>query len=150
MEVCQLPISGLQVAHPVGLNGHEDPIITFLPKSLTNGISLTGGRSIYIEVDILQPVTEEPDWKASPLGRCSPLLMASPLKTTPPKTRKIGQHDHGGKESPVLGNVRHVWSCVRELNPKKTKPHGHTNTSTPQTERSFWASGHIIPGEYPG
>ena len=41
LEVCQLFISGLQVAYPVGLNGSEDPIITFLPESLANGINLT-------------------------------------------------------------------------------------------------------------
>ena len=39
-----------------------------------------------------------------------------------PKTRKRGQHDHGGKESPVLGNVRHIWLCVGELDPKKPNP----------------------------
>ena len=38
------------------------------------------------------------------------------------KTRKRGQHDHGGKESPVLGDVRHIWSCVRELDPKRPNP----------------------------
>ena len=53
LEVHQLLISGLQVAYPVGLNGHKDPIITSLPESLANGISLTGGRSIYLEVNIL-------------------------------------------------------------------------------------------------
>ena len=113
MEVCQLLISGLQVTYLVGLNGCEDPIITSLPESLANGISLTGGGSIYLQVNIPQSMAEEPDQKAPPLGRCSAILIASPLKTTPPKTRKRGQHDHGGKESPVLGNVRHVWSCVR-------------------------------------
>ena len=41
LEVCQVLVSGLQVAYPVGLNGHEDPIITSLPESLANGISLT-------------------------------------------------------------------------------------------------------------
>ena len=107
LEVCQFLISGLQVAYPVGLNGHEVSIITPLPKSLANSISLTGGRSIYLEVNIPQPIAEEPDQKASPPGRCSPsqwLALSRPL----PKTRKRGQHDHGGKESPVSGNGRHV------------------------------------------
>ena len=88
LEVCKLLISGLQVAYPVGLNGHEDTIIDSLPKSLANGTSLTGGGSIYLEVDIPQYITEEPDWKASPLGGCSPILMASPLRTTPPKLER--------------------------------------------------------------
>ena len=85
LEFCQLLISGLQVAYPVGMNGCENPIITSLPESLTNGISLTGGRSIYLEINILQPMAEEPDQKASPLGECSAVIIASPLKTTPPK-----------------------------------------------------------------
>ena len=88
LEVCQLCISGLQAAYLVGLNGCEVPIITHLPKSLDNGISLTGDRSIYLDVNILQPITEEPDWKVLPLGRCSPILMASPLQTTPLKLER--------------------------------------------------------------
>ena len=43
LEVCQLLISGLQVTYPIGLNGCEEPVITSLPESLANGISLTGG-----------------------------------------------------------------------------------------------------------
>ena len=53
LEVHQLLISSLQVACPVGLNGHEEPIITSLPNSLANSISLTRGKSIYLEIDIL-------------------------------------------------------------------------------------------------
>ena len=82
LEVHQLLISGLQVAYLVGLNGQEDPIITSLPESLANGISLTGGRFVYLEVDIPQPMAEEPDQKALPLGRHSSIVIASPLKTT--------------------------------------------------------------------
>ena len=80
LEVCQLLISGLQVAYPVGLNGCKDPIITPLPKSLANDISLTGGGYVYLEVDIPQPMVEEPEQKVLPLGRCSSILIASPLK----------------------------------------------------------------------
>ena len=72
LEVHQLLVSGLQFAYPVGLNGHEEPIITSLPESLANITSLTGGESIYLQVDIPKPIMEEPDQKASPLGRCSP------------------------------------------------------------------------------
>ena len=61
LEVCQLLISGWQAAYPIGLNGHEEPIITSLPESLANGISLTGGKSIYLETDIPQSLAEEPD-----------------------------------------------------------------------------------------
>ena len=59
-----------------------------LPKSLANGISLTGGRTIYLEVNIPQPMAEEPDQKVSPLGRCSSILMASPPETTPLKLER--------------------------------------------------------------
>ena len=85
LEVCLLITSGCQIAYPVGLKGQEDPIITPLPESLANGISLAGGRSVYIEVDIPQPMAEEPDQKALPLGRCFSILIANPLKTTPRK-----------------------------------------------------------------
>ena len=61
LEVHQLLNSGLQVAYLVGLNGCKNPIITSLPESLANGISLTGDGSIYLEVDIPQPIMEEPD-----------------------------------------------------------------------------------------
>ena len=88
LEVCQLLISGLQVAYPVGLNGHKELIITSLPRSLANGISLTGGKSVYLEIDIPQPTAEEPDWKALPIGKCSTIIITSPLKTTPLKSER--------------------------------------------------------------
>ena len=78
LEVHQLLVSGLQVACPVGLNGHKDPIITSLPESLDNGISLTGEESMYLEIDILQPMAKELDWKALPLGRCSAIIISGP------------------------------------------------------------------------
>ena len=83
LEVHQLLISSLQVAYPVGLNGHEEPIITSLPESLANGISLTRGESVYLEIDILQSMAEEPDQKAPPIGKCSTIIVASPHKTIP-------------------------------------------------------------------
>ena len=46
LEVCQLLVSDLQIAYPIGMNGCEEPIITSLLESLANGISLTGGKSI--------------------------------------------------------------------------------------------------------
>ena len=85
LEVCQLLISSLQVAYPVGLNWCEEPIITSLPESLANGISLTRGESIYLEIDIPQSMAEEPGQKAPPIGKCSTIIIASPHKTTPPK-----------------------------------------------------------------
>ena len=88
LEVCRLLVSGLQVNHPVGLNGHEEPIITSLPESLANSVSLTRGISVYLEIDIPQPMAEEPDWKALPIGRCSTIIITSTLKTTPLKLER--------------------------------------------------------------
>ena len=59
LEVHQLLVSGLQVTYPIGSNGCEEPIITSLPESLANGVSLTGGESIYLEIDIPQSLAEE-------------------------------------------------------------------------------------------
>ena len=66
----------------------EDPVITSLPKSLPNSISLTGGESVYLEFDILQPMAKEPDQKTLPLARPSAIIISSPLKTTPPKLER--------------------------------------------------------------
>ena len=133
LEVHQLLASGLQVTYPVGLNGWEDPII----NSLANGISLTGGGSIYLELDIPQPMVEEPDWKVFPLGRCSSILIASPLKTTPPKLEKEVSMTMEVRSllSRAMLDMSGLW--VRELDPKKTKLCGCTHTSTPQAERSL-------------
>ena len=83
LEVHQLLISGLHFAYPIGLNGCEEPIIPSLPDSLANGISLTGGESVYLKIDIPQSLAEEPDWKATPIGKCSTIIIVSHHKTTP-------------------------------------------------------------------
>ena len=80
LEVCQLLQSDSQVIYPVGLNGHEIPLITSLPKSLANGTSLTGGKSIYLKVDILQSITGESDCKALPPGKHLSILIVSPSR----------------------------------------------------------------------
>ena len=83
LVVHQLLIYGWQVAYPIGLSGHEEPIIASLPKSLANGISPTRGESIYLEIDIPQYLAEEPDQNALPIGEHSIIIIASPHKTTP-------------------------------------------------------------------
>ena len=85
LEVHQLLISSLHVAYPIELNGCEEPIIASLSESLANGISLTRGKSLYLEIDIPQSMAEELDQKASPIGKSSTIIIASPHKTTPPK-----------------------------------------------------------------
>ena len=61
LEVCQLLVAGTQVAYPIGLNGYKEPIITSLLEPLANGISLTAGKPVYLEIDILLSPAEEPD-----------------------------------------------------------------------------------------
>ena len=87
LEVCQLLISGLQVSYPIGLNGHEEPIITSLLESLANSVSLTRGESIYLEIDIPQSLAEEPDQKVLPIGKLSTAIIASPIGPCPKSGR---------------------------------------------------------------
>ena len=61
LEVCQLLIASPQVTYPIGLNRCEEPIITSLPGPLANGISLTTGKPVYLEIDIPPSPVEEPD-----------------------------------------------------------------------------------------
>ena len=97
------PYDLVQVTYPVGMNGCEAPIIVSLPESLANGTSLAGGISIYLEVDILQPILGKPDLKALPTGRHSPILMTSPIRITPPKPER---------EVSMTMEVRNLLSCV--------------------------------------
>ena len=143
LKVCQLLVSGPQVAYQMGLNGCEEPIITSLLESLANG-----GKSVYLEIDIPQSLAEELDQKAPLIGELSTIIIASPHKITP-KIRRRDQHDHGGKESPILSDVGHVWSWVRELDSEKTKSSGHPYISTSQAKGTPSASGYLIPDECP-
>ena len=90
LEVCQLLISSPQVAYPIGLNGCEEHIITSLLESLANGISLTRGESVYLEIDILQSLAVELDQKVLPIGELSTTMIASPHKSTPQKLEGEG------------------------------------------------------------
>ena len=90
LEVCQLLITSPQVAYPIGLNRCEEPVITSLLEPLANGISLTRGKSIYLEIDILPSPAEELDWKVLPIGEVSTIVIAIPHKSTPPKLEGEG------------------------------------------------------------
>ena len=147
LEVHQHLISGPQVAYPIGLNGCKEPIITFLPESLANSISLTRGESIYLEIDISQSLAEEPDQKVLPIGEHSTIIITSPHKT--PKIGRRDQDDHGGTESLILSNVGHIWSWVQEPDSEKTKPSDHPYTSCSQTKGTSSAGGYLIPGKCP-
>ena len=48
LEVCQLLSTGPQVVYPVGLNGHDEPIITTLPEPLSNGVSIITSEHLYL------------------------------------------------------------------------------------------------------
>ena len=128
LEVCQLLISGLQVAYPVGLNGCEEPIITSLPESLANGISLTGGKSIYLEIDIPQSMAKEPDWKALPIGECFTIIITIPHKTTPSKSE--------GEFSMTM-EVRSLLSRAM----LDTSGHGSGNST--QKDQTLWSYLHL-------
>ena len=82
-QINQLLITGPQVAYPIGLNGCKEPIITLLLESLANGVSLTGGESVYLENDLPQSLAEELDQKLLPIGKLSTTVIASPHKSTP-------------------------------------------------------------------
>ena len=85
LEVCQLLVTSPQVIYPVGLNGHNKPIITSLPELLASSISLTTGEPIYLGSDIPSPPVEELDQRLLPLGKVSTIVVASPHKS-PPKS----------------------------------------------------------------
>ena len=80
LEVCQLPVASPQVIYHIGLNGHNEPIITSLPDPLASSVSLTAGKPIYLGIDILPPPVEELDQKIPPLGKVSTIMVASPHK----------------------------------------------------------------------
>ena len=58
---CYLLATSLQVIYPIGLNGQDEPIITFLPEPLASGVSLTASEPIYLGIDIPSSPVEEPD-----------------------------------------------------------------------------------------
>ena len=117
LEVCQLLIASPQVIYPIGLNGHDKPIITSLPEMLASGISLTTGKPVYLEIDISPPPVEELDQKVPPLGEVSTIMIASPHKS--PQNWKERQHDYGGQEPPIPSNTGTVWPWVQKLDSKE-------------------------------
>ena len=81
LEVCQLLATGPQVIYPVGLNGHDEHVITTLPEPLASGVNHTASKHIYLGIDIPSPPVEEPEQKIPSLGEVSTILMASPHKS---------------------------------------------------------------------
>ena len=58
LEVCQLLGSGLQVVYPEGLNGCHVSVITSLPESLSNGVTMLQGKPTFLQVDLSQFATK--------------------------------------------------------------------------------------------
>ena len=83
LEVHQLLAAGPWVIYPIGLNGHDEPVITTLPDLLGSGISLIASKHIYLEIDIPSPPIEEPDQKMPPLEDIPTVLITSPPKSPP-------------------------------------------------------------------
>ena len=83
LKVCQLLAASPQVVYPIGLNGHDEPIITTLPDLLGSSISLIASKHIYLEIDIPSPPMEEPDQKMPPLEDIPTILITSPPKSPP-------------------------------------------------------------------
>ena len=85
LNVCQL-LSSSQVIYLVGLNGCEIPVIMSLPKSLAKGMTMLGGKPIYLSVDIPQSTTKGQEPKGlSPGSPSIPIMTISPIRVPPPK-----------------------------------------------------------------
>ena len=67
LKVHQLLAASPQVIYPIGLNRHDEPIITTLPDPLDSSISLIPSKHIYLKINIPSPPMEEPDQKMPPL-----------------------------------------------------------------------------------
>ena len=55
LEVHQLLAAGPQIIYPIGLNGHDESIITILPELLDSGIILFASEHIYLGLISLHP-----------------------------------------------------------------------------------------------
>ena len=121
LEVHQLLIASPKIIYPIGLNGHDEPIITSLPEPLANGVSLTAGEPVYLEIDIPPPQVEEPDQKVLPLGEVSTIIIASPHKSTPPKSEGEGNMTREVRD--LLSQVILEMSGHRSESSTLRKPH---------------------------
>ena len=124
LEVCQLLSSGPQVIYPMGLNGHEAPMVVSLPKSLAKGTTLIGGEPTYLKVSILHPTPEgqEPKAPCPTVVTSPPSIVPSSIKTPPPKAEREVSMMMEVREllsRAVLGTSGHMsWnSTPKKLNP---------------------------------
>ena len=86
LEVHQLLSSGSQVVYPEGLNGCQVLVITTLPKSLSNGVTMLKGKLTFLQIHLSQSSTKEQGPRALSLGSSlSPTPPASQTRAFPPK-----------------------------------------------------------------
>ena len=87
------PIGGLptpELRLPGGLPGRtqwlSNAVITTLPESLPNGVTLLEGKSTFLQADLSQSATKEQEPRAlSPGSGLSPTPAVSPTRAFPPK-----------------------------------------------------------------
>ena len=89
LEVHQLLAISPQVIYSIGLNRHDEPIITTLPELLDSGISLIASKHIYLGIDIPSLLVEEPDQKMPPLEDIPTILITSPPKSEGSVTTEV-------------------------------------------------------------
>ena len=88
LKVCQLLSSGFWVVYPEGFNGCQVLVITTLPESLSNGMTMLKGESTFLQVDLSQLATKEQEPKALSLGSgLSPTPASSLTRAFPPKQK---------------------------------------------------------------
>ena len=119
LEVCQLLATSPQVIYPIGLNGHDEPIITSLPEPLASSVSLTAGKSIYLGIDIPSPPVQELDQKIPPLAKVSTIVIASPHKS-PLKSEGSMTMEVSNLLSWAMLEVSSCWS--EHLSPRRPTP----------------------------
>ena len=135
LEVCQLLAAGPQIIYPVGLNGHDDPIITTLIELLASSVSLTANKYIHFGIDIPSPPVEELDQKILPLGKVSTILIASPCKSSPKLEGSMTTEVSNLLSQAVL----EVSSCESEhSSPRRPTPVVVLTTSHQKPEGQLW------------
>ena len=82
LEICQLISTSPQVIYPIGLKGHNEPVITTLSEPLSRGTSVITSGYLYLGINIPSPPMEESEHKALPIGEASPNMVPSPPKST--------------------------------------------------------------------
>ena len=98
-QICQLEVHQLlhleaQVVYPEGLNGCLVLVITSLPKSLAHSTNVLDDEPTFLQVDLSQFSTEEPESKALIPGSDSTSTSPTCPTMAPPPKAESSQHDH--------------------------------------------------------